>query len=312
MGVQPVILCGGVGSRLAPLSTPDRPKQFLPLLSAQSMLADTLDRAQVVSTWAPLLVGSVEHAELLKTTARDGRVVLEPVARSTAPALVVAAQLMDPTDVMLVMPSDHHIQDIDAFAVSAAVAVGRAEEGDLVCFGVTPTRPDPNYGYVLFEDRGKSWHPVLAFVEKPDHAEAELRLTGGALWNSGMFVFTAGALMDAMQEFQADIITETRNALATARPLDGAMLLGDAFGAAAAVSIDHGVMALARNVSVVVLDAGWSDVGSWAVLWEIGPRDASGSVVINGVSLGPDGTVEVGLADAVFEISGNTGVLRPR
>ena len=312
MGVQPVILCGGVGSRLAPLSTPDRPKQFLPLISAQSMLADTLDRAQVVSIWAPLLVGSVNHADLLMSDARDGRVVLEPMGRSTAPALAVAAQLMDPVDVMLVMPSDHHIEDIDAFAASTGVAVGRAEEGDLVCFGVEPTRPDPNYGYIRFEDLGRSWHPVLSFVEKPDHAEAELLLTGGALWNSGMFVFTAGALMDAMQEFQPDVVADTRNALATARPLDGAMLLGDVFGAAAAVSIDHGVMALARNVSVVGLDAGWSDVGSWDVLWEIGPRDASGSVVIEGVSLGPDRTVEVGLSDALFEISGNTGALRPR
>jgi len=276
------------------------------------MLADTLDRAHAVSAWEPLLVGSVEHAELLKATARGGRVVLEPVARSTAPALAVTAQLMDPTDVMLVMPSDHHIADIDAFVASTEVAVGRAEEGDLVCFGVEPTRPDPNYGYIRFEDLGRSWHPVLSFVEKPDYAEAELLLTRGALWNSGMFMCTTGALMEAMQEFQPNIVTETRNALATARSLDGAMLLGEAFGAADAVSIDHGVMALARTVSVVGLDAGWSDVGSWEVLWEIGPRDASGSVVIEGVSLGPDRTVEVGLPDAVFDISGDRGVLRPR
>jgi mannose-1-phosphate guanylyltransferase len=276
------------------------------------MLADTLERAQIVSSWAPLLVGSVNHADLLMSDAQDGRVVLEPVGRSTAPALAVAAQLMDPTDVMLVMPSDHHIADLDAFAASTAVAVGRAEEGDLVCFGVEPTRPDPNYGYIRFEDRGRSWHPVLSFVEKPDHAGADLLLTKGALWNSGMFVFTAGALMDAMQEFQPDLIAETTNALATARPLDGALLVGDSFRNCPAISIDHGLMALARNVWVAGLDAGWSDVGSWDRLWEIGPRDASGSVVIEGVSLGPDRTVEVGLSDALFEISGNTGALRPR
>jgi mannose-1-phosphate guanylyltransferase/mannose-6-phosphate isomerase len=312
MGVQPVILCGGVGSRLAPLSTPDRPKQFLPLMSAQSMLVDTLDRALAVSAWAPLLIGSVDHAGFLKFGARDHRVVLEPTGRGTASALAAAAQLMDPADVMLVMPSDHHIKDLDALVVSVEVAVQRAEEGDLVCLGVEPTRADPNYGYIRFEDLGSPWHPVQLFVEKPDSAEAERLRAEGALWNSGMFAFKAGALMAAMLELQPGVVAATASALATAQRLAGAMLLGDAFGRSPAVSVDHGVMALARNVSVVGLDAGWSDVGSWEVLWEIGPKDASGSVVVEGVSLGPNRTVEVGLAAAVFEISGDTGGLRPR
>jgi mannose-1-phosphate guanylyltransferase len=158
--VQPVILCGGVGSRLFPLSTPERPKQFLPLMSDQSMLVDTLDRARLLSDWPPILVGAVDHVESLKAAGGDARIVLEPVGRGTAPALAVVAQLMDPADVMLVMPSDHYIEDLEALASAVNVAVSRAEQGELVCFGIGPNRPDPNYGYIRFDNvpvHGTEW-----------------------------------------------------------------------------------------------------------------------------------------------------------
>jgi mannose-1-phosphate guanylyltransferase/mannose-6-phosphate isomerase len=287
--ITPVILSGGVGTRLWPLSRRLRPKQFLALDGDQSMFAKTLARIQGAPFAAPVVVCNDEHRFLVAEELRmadiaAADILVEPAARNTAPAIAAAALRLlarDADAVMAVLPSDHAIADAAAFRTAIATAAELAQAGDLVTFGVPPTRPDTGYGYILTGDAlldGAS--RVAAFVEKPDTATAEAYLAqGNYLWNAGMFVFKAADYIAELERHRPEVVAAVNGALdAGHADLDFFRLGEDAFAAAPAISIDYAVMEKTSRAAVVPLEAGWSDVGSWASLWELGPADAAGNV----------------------------------
>lgn len=294
----PVLLAGGSGTRLWPLSRDARPKQFLSLMDGESLLQAALTRAgQVADVGDPLVVGREAHrfliAEHMRRAGVEGKVILEPAARNTAPAVAVAALEAlacggDDNPHLLVLPSDHVIGDGAGFA--AAVAEGRkaAERDMLVTFGVTPTRPETGYGYIRAGARvaGEACR-IEAFVEKPDEATAAGYLeAGGYYWNSGMFLFPAQAFLDALQAHAPDILEAARAAHAgAARDADFLRLDADAFAASRSESIDYAVMEKTRDAAVVPLNVPWSDLGSWSALAEVAPADARGNVTRGDVLL---------------------------
>ncbi len=295
--VQPVILAGGSGTRLWPMSRSLYPKQFLPLTGETSLFAQTLERLDAIepsrlALAAPLIVCNDEHrflvAELLRAAGKSGaRIMLEPEGRNTAPAIALAAleaaaEGDDPT--LLVLPADHVVRDTDAFADALADAVARADGGELVTFGIPPTSPETGYGYIR-ASAAKGACAVERFVEKPDRETAERFLAeGGYYWNSGMFVFRAGAILAALERHAPDILAAARAAHSGRQAdLDFLRIDADAFASAPADSIDYAVMEYADRVSVVPLDGGWSDIGSWSAVWthfrETGATDARGNAV---------------------------------
>lgn len=291
--IHPVILSGGAGTRLWPLSRRLRPKQFLALDGDGSMFRQTLARISGAPFAAPTVVCNDEHRflvaeELRQAGVADADIVLEPAARNTAPAIAAAAlHLMarHPDALMLVLPSDHVIGDTGAFRDAVDVAAELARDGHLVTFGVPPTRPETGYGYIrtgeaLGRTTGPAANRVTAFVEKPDAATAETYLASGDyLWNAGMFAFTAAAFLGEIERHHPEIAAAARNAVAGgAADLDFFRLDAAAFARAPAVSVDYAVMEKTARAAVVPLVAGWSDVGSWTSLSELGRADADGNV----------------------------------
>jgi mannose-1-phosphate guanylyltransferase/mannose-6-phosphate isomerase len=287
--ITPVILSGGVGTRLWPLSRRLRPKQFLALNGDESMFAETLARVRGDAFGPPVVVCNDEHRFLVAEELRQAGmtaadILVEPAARNTAPAIAAAALRLlarDPEAIMAVLPSDHLIADAGAFRAAVATAARLAEGGDLVTFGVPPTRPDTGYGYILTGaalEGGVS--RVAAFVEKPDAATAEAYLAaGGYLWNAGMFVFTARDYIAELGRHRPEVVTAVTRAVEAGHADLDFFRLGDGdFAAAPSISIDYAVMERTSRAIVVPLEAGWSDVGSWASLWELGPADAAGNV----------------------------------
>lgn len=279
--VQPVILAGGSGTRLWPLSRSLYPKQFLPLTGETSLFAQTMDRLAILDSSeleiaSPLIVCNDEHrflvAELLRGAGRsDARILLEPEGRNTGPAVALAAleataEGDDP--ILLVLPADHVMQDTVAFASAVAEAVERAGKAELVTFGVPPTAPETGYGYIRASSPDGAC-AVERFVEKPDRETAERFLEeGGYYWNSGMFVFQATAILDALERY-APAILEAARAAHAARQADLDFLRIDpvAFARAPADSIDYAVMEHTDSASVVPFAGGWSDIGSWSAVW---------------------------------------------
>ena len=288
----PVILCGGAGTRLWPMSRRLFPKQFLPLVSERSMLQETALRAAILAGASPpLVVCSEAHrflaAEQLQESGISPQgILLEPVARNTAPALAAAALCAlgkDPDAVMLVLPADHLIQDQGAFARATAIAIHAAQKGALVTFGIVPDGPETGYGYI---ERGdalaqQGGFQVKRFVEKPDLATAKQFVSAGNfLWNSGMFVMTAARYLEALQRFRPDILTAVTQAWGERTQDQDFCRLGTAsFSECPADSIDYAVMEHADNAVVVPADMGWSDVGSWATLWKTAEKDDHGNAV---------------------------------
>ena len=286
--LKPVVLAGGVGSRLWPLSREAYPKQFQKLTGGDSLLAETLQR--VGGFAAPLLVCNEEHrfivAEQVRASAVAGaEILLEPVGRNTAPALAVAAlhaMQSDPQALLLVLPADHLVADGAAFVRGVEAARALAEQEYLVTFGVPPDRPETGYGYIR---RGESLSPVghriASFVEKPDLATARSYLAGGDyLWNSGMFLLSAQTYREQLQRLAPALLAACERALAGgAKDLDFIRLDGQAFADCPAESIDYAVMEKTDCGAVLELDCGWSDVGAWSTLWEVGERDPDGNVV---------------------------------
>lgn len=334
--ITPVILSGGSGTRLWPMSRRDYPKQFLPLAGDNTMLQDTALRAFDPSRFGPVLVVcNEEHrfmvAEQLRNEVHPPQgILLEPVGRNTAPALTAAALWLldrDPDAVMLVLPSDHVVQDIDAFHEATASALKAAQDGQLVTFGITPRAPETGFGYIAAGDPMPGFSEVRrvdGFVEKPELKIAEGFVAGGNhFWNSGMFVFRADALIAEIERFAPDIISTTRAALtAGTEDLDFFRLDRAAFEKVPAVSIDYAVMEKTDKASVVPVDMGWSDVGSWRALWEIGEKDAAGNVVVGDVMqfgsrdcyLRSDGTLiaAIGLEDFVVVASSDAVLVAPK
>jgi mannose-1-phosphate guanylyltransferase/mannose-6-phosphate isomerase len=300
----PVIISGGAGTRLWPLSRESRPKQFLPLLGPQSLFQQTLLRARdlegrelAVRVEAPIVVCNVAHRELVVTQAKEvgvepQLVVLEPVGRNTAPAVVVAALLalqasgsgVDP--LLLVLPADHVIADHAAFAGAVRVAVGAAEAGKLVAFGVEPDRPETGYGYILRGEQRGVWSEIERFVEKPDRARAEEYIASGAYWwNSGMFLFSAGQVIGELRSRAPEILATCSRLVATTPRASGVVRLGPEFAQCSSTSIDYAVMEHTEHGAAVPLAARWNDVGSWAALQAASERDRAGNTTVGHVVL---------------------------
>jgi len=290
--LHPVILSGGSGTRLWPLSRAQHPKQLLPLLSERSLLQEAALRVTDPQRFAPaLVVANDEHrfivAEQLRLAGITPQaVVLEPLGRNTAPAIAVAALLLigeDPGALMLVLPSDHAVSDVPAFLAAVDRAAAAAQKGRLVTFGIKPDRPETGYGYIRRGEpvaEAEGAFEVAAFVEKPDQARAEGYIAAGDhYWNSGMFLFPAALLLAELEARHPATVAACREALALAkRDLDFLRLDKAAFAEAENTSVDYAVMEHTRRAAVVPAGIGWSDVGTWDALWQIGRKDAAGNV----------------------------------
>ena len=295
----PLVLSGGSGSRLWPMSRRLLPKQFLPLVSERSLLQDTVMRLQgVQSARAPIVVSNSEHRFLVAEQLREIGVkpdvqVLEPVGRNTAPAVAVAAlyvQSRQPDACLFVLPSDQLIQDVPAFHSAIATALPMAAGGSLVTFGITPRGPVTGYGYIERGEpisEGKGTFRVKRFVEKPDLETARGYVSSGRFfWNSGMFVFQARRFLEELQRFRPDIAAATKAAWeAGTSDLDFLRLDSAAFEACPSDSVDYAVMERTSASVMVQADIGWSDVGSWAALWETGKKDERQNVAHGDVDL---------------------------
>jgi mannose-1-phosphate guanylyltransferase/mannose-6-phosphate isomerase len=293
--IQPVILSGGAGTRLWPLSRALYPKQLIRFSDGQSdtFLAAALKRLGPGRGFAdPVIVCNNDHRFLVKDEAdragvRPKAIILEPVARNTAPAVAVAALMAerdDPDAVLAVMPSDHVIRDEPRFVAAVHLAAEVAAGGRLVLFGIEPGGPHTGYGYIrrgAALDGGSGAFAVAAFTEKPNRETAESYLASGAYsWNSGIFVLGARAYLAELARLEPAILAAAKAALAGAEHDLGFLRLdAKAFAAAPAISIDYAVMEKTGLAAVVPVDVGWSDVGSWSSLWELSPRDAEGNAV---------------------------------
>lgn len=286
MNILPVILSGGSGTRLWPLSREAYPKQFLPLVGTDTMLQATWHRVAPLASRKPIVVANQEHRfmvaeQLLEVHAQPEAIILEPAGRNTAPAIAIAAleALKDGEDaLLLVLPSDHVVTNEQAFHTAARLAVGIAEQDKLVTFGIVPKTPEIGYGYIKAV-AGEGARAVERFVEKPDLATAKAYVASGEYyWNSGMFMFKATVYLDALARYQPDMLEACRRALELSkRDEDFVRLDAEAFNSSPSDSIDYAVMEKTPNAAVVPLDAGWSDVGSWSALWEANERDADGN-----------------------------------
>ena len=284
--IHPVILSGGSGTRLWPLSREHYPKQLLQLVGQGTLLQQTVDRLQgMENVAAPIIVCNEEHrfliAEQLREMGRKAQsMVLEPIGRNTCPAATVVALAVmkqTPDAVLLVMPADHVIKDAGAFRTAVTSALPLTRKDLLVTFGVVPSAPATGYGYI----RRGAEQRVAQFVEKPDEATARRYVESGEyLWNSGMFLMRASAWLAELKRLAPDILSACENAVAGGKQ-DGEFyrLDADALRRCRSDSIDYAVMEKTDRAAVVPLDAGWSDVGAWSTIWEVSARDKDGNVV---------------------------------
>ncbi|MBJ6120291.1 mannose-1-phosphate guanylyltransferase/mannose-6-phosphate isomerase [Sphingomonas mollis] len=329
--IVPVILSGGSGTRLWPMSRPERPKQFLPLTADETMLQLTVQRATGDRFADPVVVANAQHAEEVETQlaavgVTPQAIILEPAGRNTAPAIALAALAApDPEAALLVMPSDHVIADIPAFHAAIKAALPLVNDGWLVTFGIEPDAPEIGYGWIQTgEQIAPGVHRVARFVEKPplDRAEAMLA-AGGHAWNGGIFLFRADMYLGALAAFAPAMLTAVQASIAGARH-DGLRLYPDAaaFAASPADSIDYAVMEKAERVAVVPVQMGWNDVGSWDALHAISDLDADGNahggeVIALDTShclVRSDGIriAMVGVSDLIVVASGNDVLILPR
>jgi mannose-1-phosphate guanylyltransferase len=291
--IYPVMLAGGTGSRLWPLSRQLNPKQFLKLTDPKwSMLQSTVARLNGLAAQPPLIICNEQHrfiaAEQMRQAGFQGaHIILEPCGRNTAPAIALAAlqlqkarQQGEEDPVMLVLAADHLIQNVPAFQRCVQQANTLALADKLVTFGITPTHPETGYGYICQgEAINEHGHRVEAFAEKPDMDTAKSYLkSGNYLWNSGMFMFRAGRYLEELGKHRPDILAACEAAMENvSQDFDFTRVDEARFAECANESVDYAVMEKTDAAAVVALDAGWSDIGSWSALWEVSPKDSHGN-----------------------------------
>jgi mannose-1-phosphate guanylyltransferase/mannose-6-phosphate isomerase len=326
MRIVPVILSGGSGTRLWPVSRESFPKQLWPLVSERTMMQETALRAVSPAFAPPLIVCNNEHRFLIAEQLRavditEARIMLEPVGRNSAPAIAAAAMLVaeqDPDAVLWIMAADSSIADEAALQTAVLAAAEAARAGYIVTFGMKPTSPETGYGYIEIGatiSGTQGVHAVARFLEKPDPATAARFIADGRhLWNSGMFVFTARTVLEEIERHAPDVLPPVLRAVTErTADLDFIRLGVEAFTAAPSISIDYAVAERTSRAAVVPADLGWSDVGSWSALWELGTKDAAGNVALGDVVLEgaencyvrSDGMLAavVGLKDAVVVVT---------
>jgi mannose-1-phosphate guanylyltransferase/mannose-6-phosphate isomerase len=292
----PIILCGGSGSRLWPLSRSHYPKQFLKILGQHSLLQETilrLPRGDSFLSQKAYVISNQEHrflvAEQLREIQVDYRLILEPVGRNTAAAIAVAslqAAKNNPQEILLVLSADHAIHDKAAFADAIRLANQTAQAGAIVTFGITPTAPEIGYGYIeVIPGSDSATRVVKSFVEKPDLVKAKAYLkAGNYYWNSGMFAFRADVMLAELQRLAPDILSACEQALKDAKhEQDFVWLEETSFGACRSDSIDYAVMEKTQLAQVVPFAGGWNDVGSWSAVWDESPKDDRGNVLTGDV-----------------------------
>lgn len=294
--IVPVLLCGGVGSRLWPVSRQGRPKQYLNLIGEDSMLQQTLTRLEGLDQAPPIIVCNEEHRFLVAEQTRQigiesATIILEPEGKNTAPAIALAALVAsatNPDSALLVLPADHHIGRPEQLRAAVKEALAAALHTKLVTFGLVPTRAETGYGYIK---RGETLSGNVAvldqFVEKPNEVTAKGYLDSGEyVWNSGMFLFKAGHFLDALSEFQPTIAAACRAAMANSeRDMNFVRPDSKAFANCPSESIDYAVMEHTKDGVVVSLDCDWSDIGAWSALWDTGGKDGEGNVTHGDVVL---------------------------
>ncbi|MGH1371365.1 MAG: mannose-1-phosphate guanylyltransferase/mannose-6-phosphate isomerase [Cellvibrionaceae bacterium] len=292
--ILPVIMAGGSGTRLWPMSRSLFPKQFLTLLGDRSLLQGTCDRLNGLDIAAPMIICGEDHrftvAEQLRTEplCKGSQIVLEPCGKNTAPAVALAAltAIADGDDpVLLVLAADHVIEDEESFRKAVRIASQLAESGELATFGIVPTAPETGYGYIRQGEALGEGFRVAEFVEKPRQEIAEHYLADGSyLWNSGMFMFKASRYLEELKQFRPDVLDACQRSINDAkRDSDFLRPEASAFEAGPSESIDYAVMEKTSSAVVVPVECGWSDVGSWSALWEISDKTATGNAVFGDV-----------------------------
>lgn len=286
--IKTVVMAGGTGSRLWPLSRSLYPKQFISLADSQSMLQATLSRVEGIFTYEPMLICNEEHrliaAEQIRQIGVKADILLEPVGRNTAPAIALAAieaTAKGDDPLLLVLAADHVIQNEAEFRSVVSRAQPLAEAGRLVAFGIVATGPETGYGYIRRGSEQGEGYAVAEFVEKPDLERASSYVESGEYyWNSGMFLFRASRYLEELEKFRPDILEACKQALSETKPdMDFVRINEHAFAACPDESVDYAVMEKTDSAVVVPLDADWNDVGAWSSLWEVTDKDADGNAV---------------------------------
>jgi mannose-1-phosphate guanylyltransferase/mannose-6-phosphate isomerase len=317
--IRPVILAGGAGTRLWPLSTIERPKHLLPLLGKQSLYEQTLDRFGE-HFGPPIIVANLaQEADLIQLSGEGATFVLEPCKRDSAAAIALAARLAEGDELLLICPSDHHIGDVGAFHTAIGIAREAAQAGSIVTFGIEPDHPATGFGYIEAGE-GEGVRPVARFVEKPSVGRAQQMIDeGGHYWNAGIFLASAATWLRELEVHAPAILAAAGEGLAKARR-DGAAIYVDeeAFSRSPAMSIDYAVMERSDRVSVVPVSMGWTDIGSWQALLDASDKDDAGNALASDVlaldctntlvrsngpkvaAIGVDGLVIVATRDAVL------------
>lgn len=329
--IQPVILCGGSGTRLWPISRKAVPKPFLPLVGEETLFRQAINRVDCDDRFAaPMVVAGADHADLIMAQLGEtpgARLVIEPAAKNTAPAIALAAALLHEDTIMLVCPSDHHIADKAAFRAAALAAAALARDGYLVSFGIVADRPETGYGYLQRGDPLAGGYTIRRFVEKPDLERArEYLASGDYSWNGGIFAFRAGQLMAELAAHRPDMARLVSEAVARGQN-DGARFLPapEPFAAIASESIDYAVMENTACAAMVPTNMGWSDIGNWAAIADAlaqsadvkgnvargGPVDLADCSEVLAITDGPRISA-VGLSDVCIIVSGGEVLVTSR